>query len=123
LTRPTTTERQIASRIAATSDERIHPQDAHDLSKLDLPRTSLSNRHLIIHYKHEARLCIYKKDIHQLWDHIFETTTVTDTKLIVGNSNSPNMNKMIVHRRPDYRSTAQQNAKPNHNKIKSINHS
>ncbi len=59
LTRPTTTERQIASRIAATSDERIHPQDAHDLSKLDLPRTSLSNRHLIIHYKHEARLCIY----------------------------------------------------------------
>ncbi len=41
-------------------------------------------------------LQVIKKDIHELWDQIFEETLVMKTKLIVGNRNSPNTTRTLV---------------------------
>jgi hypothetical protein len=55
---------------------------------------------LIVHYTHEARLESYKKDIHQLWNQIFDQTPVINTTLIIGNRNNRNSKGRLVHRRP-----------------------
>jgi hypothetical protein len=56
-----------------------------------------SNRKLIIRYTHETRLATYNKHIHQLWNQIFTDTPVVNTKLIVGNRNSRNATKILIH--------------------------
>jgi hypothetical protein len=58
---------------------------------------------LLIHYIHEQRLGSFKIDIHQLWDQSFRETHVANIKLIVGNWNSRNATKTLVHRRPDHK--------------------
>lgn len=52
---------------------------------------------LIIHYTHEARLYSCKKDIHRLWNEIFQQTSVMSTRLIVGNRNSRNVKKTLAN--------------------------
>ncbi len=59
-----------------------------------------SFHYFIIHYTHEERFRTSKKDIHQLWHHIFADTPVIVTKLIIGNRNSHNATKVLVRRQP-----------------------
>ena len=66
------------------------------LVRIHAKRQSKSLHNLIIHYLHEARLTSYKKDIHELWDQIFQQTVVLNTKLIVGNRNSQNTTRTLV---------------------------
>jgi hypothetical protein len=106
LNRPTATEYQIASRIAKTIDSLKNNTIDDPLVRTRLNKVSNSDRNLIIHYTHEARLATYKKHIHQLWDQIFVDTPMKSTKLIVGNRNSPNTTRILIRGRPHHMSPA-----------------
>jgi ATP-dependent Lon protease len=92
LNKPTAIEHQIDP----LNDEIIDDP----LVRMHIKKASKSIQNLIIHYTHEERLRNSKKHIHQLWNHIFLDTPVTDTKLIVGNCNSYNATKILIRRRP-----------------------
>ncbi len=100
LNRPTTIEHQVASRISKTIDPLKNDTIDDPVGRMRLKKLFDSDRNLIIHYIHEARLATYKKHIHHLWNQIFADTLVTNTKLIVGNRNSRNATKILIRRRP-----------------------
>jgi hypothetical protein len=95
LNRTTATEYEITSRIAKTIDPFKNDRINDSLVRMRLNKVPKSDRNLIIHNTHEARLGTYKKHIHQLWDQIFADTPVTNTKLIVGNRNSCNTTNIL----------------------------
>jgi hypothetical protein len=104
LNKTTVTEHQIASRIAKTNDPNTTDTTDDPLVQIRLRQISKWVDNVIIHYQHEARLESFKKDIHQLWNQTFNETSIKNTKLIVGNRNSRNTTKALVHRRPHYKS-------------------
>lgn len=103
LTKPTIPEHQIASRIAKSikceQDEIV--DDPSIRSWLDKP--SKFDTNVIIHNTHKQRFQSNKKYIHQLWNQTFANTAVMERRLIIGNRNSPNMTRELLHRRPNYK--------------------
>jgi hypothetical protein len=43
---------------------------------------------------------VIKKDIHQLWNQLFQQTPAMDTRLIIGNRNSQNLIRELIHQLP-----------------------
>ncbi len=56
--------------------------------------------HEKIKYHSKQSQNTYKRDIHQLRDHIFKETPVVKTKVIVGSRNNPNATQTLVLCRP-----------------------
>ena len=100
LNKPTIPEYQIATRIATTFDVNTKEEVDNPLVRARLNKQTKYDTNLIIHYTHEKRLQSNKTDIHQLWNQTFQQTPVTNTRLIIGNRNSRNITKELVHRRP-----------------------
>jgi hypothetical protein len=100
LYKPTITEHQIALRIANTLDPSTSDTINDPLLRTRRPQKSKWTNKVILHYKHEARLKTYKKDIPQLWSQIFNNNEVMNTKLIIGNKNNANTTKTLVRRCP-----------------------
>jgi hypothetical protein len=100
LNKPTIPEYQIASRIAKTINiESVEDVD-NPLVKARIGKQTKFDTNVIIHYTHEKRFQTNKKDIHQLWNQTFQQTPVMNIRLIIGNRNSRNMTRELVHRRP-----------------------
>jgi len=95
--KPTVTEHQIATRLAKTLDPNNYNTIDDSLVQIGLRQKLKWVHNLIIHYTDEARLASDKKDIHQLWNHIFQNTPVMNTKLIIGHRNSRNVTKTLLH--------------------------
>jgi hypothetical protein len=55
------------------------------------------DNNLIIHYTYEKRLQSNKTVIHQLWNQVFQQTPVIESRLIIGNRNSRNLTRELVH--------------------------
>ncbi len=100
LNRPTIPEYQIASRITRTINVDSEEVVDNPLVRARLRKKTKFDTNLIIHYTYEKRLQRNKKDIHQLWNQIFQQTPIMDTRLIIGNRNSRNLTRELVHRRP-----------------------
>ena len=98
LNKPTIPEYAIATRIAKSTDITTVENIDDPLVKARLHKQNKFDDNLIIHYTYEKRLKNNKKDIHQLWNQIFRTTPVPDTRLIIGNRNNRNLTMEIVHR-------------------------
>ena len=102
LSKPTIPDYQIASRIAKSiqfeQDDIV--KDPLVRSRPDKP--SKFDTNLIIHYTYEKRFQCNKRYFHQLWNQTFQQTPVMERRLIIGNRNSPNMTRQLVHRRPNY---------------------
>ncbi|CAF3397469.1 unnamed protein product [Rotaria sp. Silwood2] len=100
---PTASEQSRASRIASQMDCN-NPNATTDpliQSKLKKRQKTLNQLHpMIIHYTHEKRFAHYKSSIHKLWQCSFGRTPITETKLIVGTRNHPNLTKELVQRSP-----------------------
>jgi hypothetical protein len=98
LNKPTVAEHQIASRIARATDH----QDEKLSVVTEAEKQSIISDvdKLIIHYTHEKRFESFKKDIHRLWDKIFQSTPVSHTKLIIGHRNNKNATQELLRRRP-----------------------
>lgn len=95
---------QLASRIAKatdytnTSDNEVASASLVVAKQKENP--TLNTEKLIIHYTHERRFATFKKDIHSLWNEIFQYTPVLHTKLIIGHRNQKNATKELIRRRP-----------------------
>ena len=100
MNQPTVPQYQIASRLAKTIDVNSKEEVNDPLIKARLNKNLKWISNLIIHYTHERRLASYRKEIHQLWNQIFERTQVHSTRLIISNRNSENTTKELVCRRP-----------------------
>jgi len=70
------------------------------LVKARLNKQKKIDKNLIIHYTHEKRFQSNKKDIHQLWNQLFQQTPAMDTRLIIGNRNSQNLIRELIHQLP-----------------------
>ena len=101
LYKPTISEYQIASRIAKAITNNSKEEVDDPLVKARLNKQSKFDTNLTIHYTYETRLQNNKRDIHQLWNCTFQQTPVMNTRLIVGNRNSRNLTRELVHRHPD----------------------
>jgi hypothetical protein len=89
----TKSEHARANRIASQMD--IDP-----LVKAKLLKRQQKEKSIIVHYTYERLFADYKLKIHQMWHESFRSTSVTETKLIVGTRNNPNLTRELVRRSP-----------------------
>ncbi len=100
LIKATIPEHQIASRIAKTIDDNNKQELDDPLVKAKLAKQNKNHASIIVHYTHENRFESTKRDIHQIWNQKFQQTPVLNTRLIIGNLNSHNITRELVHRSP-----------------------
>jgi hypothetical protein len=96
----TKSEHARANRIASQMDYNQIPSTIDPLVKAKLLKRKQKEKSNIIHYTYERRFAHYKSKIHQIWNESFPSTFVTETKLIVGTRNNPNLTKELVRRSP-----------------------
>lgn len=87
-----------ANRTASQLDFSQINSTADPLVKAKLVKRQQKHKSIIVHYTHEKRFAHYKSKIHQQWNASFPICTGIETKLIVGTSNHPNINKELVRR-------------------------
>ena len=103
LSKPTIPEYQIASRIAKSIPFERYEIVDDPLVRSRLDKPSKFDTNIIIHYTYEKRFQCNNIYLHQLWNQTFQQTPVMERRLIIGNRNSPNMTRELVHRRPNYK--------------------
>ena len=83
----------MAFRIAKAieTDRNEEAQDPLVRAKFD--------KNLVILYTYEKRFQSNKTVLHQLWNQMFQQTPAIESRLVIGNHNSPNLTKELVHRR------------------------
>ncbi|CAM4828303.1 unnamed protein product, partial [Rotaria magnacalcarata] len=102
---PTPRQSQVAL-SAATADIDNDPeaderkQTTESQTKLDTTITNYEGK-LFVHYTHEKRFRVLKRDMHHVYEHIFESTPAMYTKLIVGNRNRRQATDELIHKRPN----------------------
>jgi hypothetical protein len=97
LNKPTTPEYQMASRIAKAIKSNLNEEADDPLVRARLKKQLKFDKNLIIHYTYEKRLQSNKTVIHQLWNQVFQQTPVIESRLIIGNRNSRNLTRELVH--------------------------
>ncbi len=90
----------MASRIAKAIETNRNEEADDPLVRARLKKQSKFDKNLIIHYTYGKRLQSNKTVIHQLWNQMFQQTPVIQSRLIIGNRNSRNLTRELVHRRP-----------------------
>ena len=55
---------------------------------------------LIIHYKHEKRFRSFKRDMHLIYEEVFQNTSVMAVEIVVGSRNRRDDKKELIHKRP-----------------------
>ncbi len=96
----TKSEHARANRIASQMDYNQIPSTIDSLVKAKLLKRQQKEKSIIVHYTYERRFAHYKSKIHQIWNESFPSTSVTETKLIVGTRNNSNLTKELVRRSP-----------------------
>jgi hypothetical protein len=90
----------MASRIAKANQSNLNEEAHNPLVRARLRKQLKFDNNLIIHYTYEKRLQSNKTTIHQLWNQVFQQTPVIQSRLIIGNRNSRNLTRELVHRNP-----------------------
>jgi len=96
----TKSEHARANRIASQMDYNQIPSNIDPLVKTKLLKRQQKEKSIIVHYTYERRFADYKSKIHQIWNESFPSTSVRETKLIVGTRNNRNLTKELVRRSP-----------------------
>lgn len=99
---PQQSNAMISARRAETPN---HPTNGKPIRSKETPKESEKNHDrnaskLIVHYIHERRFHLFKRDMHLIYEHIFERTPVVDVKMIVGNRNRRDSKHELIHKRP-----------------------
>ena len=85
-----TPQQSTAMISARRADTPNHPTNGKPIQSKETPKGSEKNddknaSKLIVHYIHERRFHLFKRDMHLIYEHIFERTPAADVKMIVGN--------------------------------------
>jgi len=99
---PQQSNAMISARRAETPN---HPTNGKQIRSKETPKGSEKNddknaSKLIVHYIHERRFHSIKRDMHLIYQNIFERTPVADVKMIVGNPNRRDSKHELIHKRP-----------------------
>jgi hypothetical protein len=90
----------MASRIAIAIKSNPNKEIDDPLVRARLKKQSEFDNNLIIHYTYEKGLQTNKNVIHQLWNQVFQQTPAIGSRLVIGNRNSRNLTRELVHQRP-----------------------
>ena len=112
---PTPKQSQIEAQIKKYKE--INEDDQEEQPKETLPSTAnlpeIKTKNfqdkLIIHYTHESRFTTMKRDMHEVFREAFKDLGVDAVRLIVGHRNSPNMQRELIHKRPNNKLLTLQN--------------
>jgi hypothetical protein len=63
-------------------------------------KTTNNEKKLIVHYKHEKRFQSCKKDIHRVYEDIFQNTPAMHAKFMVSNKNRRTTQNELIRKRP-----------------------
>jgi hypothetical protein len=94
---PTIRQTQVTRSIASANTNTEQTDDS-TVSKYGNV-TDLQDR-FFIHYTHEKRFRPFKRDMHQLYDNVFQQTPAMAIKIVVGNRNRRDGRKELIHKRP-----------------------
>ena len=63
-------------------------------------KTTTSDDQFYVHFTHEQRLRTLKKDMHQVYDNVFQNTPAMYSRMIVGTRNRRDMKNELIRKRP-----------------------
>jgi len=98
---PTPRQSQIAL-SAATADkdnDQTDDQIMEQQTTTDKKPTNYDDK-FFVHYTHEQRFNTLKKDMHQVYDDIFQNTPAMYAKLVVGTRNRRDEKNELIRKRP-----------------------
>ena len=106
LGQPTPRQSQVAWSAATadvdngqkTNDQYVQATTTTTITTTHKPE--IHDKNLFIHYTHEKRFQSMKRDMHDVYDHVFRNTPAIDAKIIVGNRNRRNLNNELIRKRP-----------------------
>ena len=98
LAQPTARQTQVARSIAAAVN--TTNESSEDLTTIVHQNVVHSRARSFIHYTHEKRFRRFKRDMHQLYDNVFQNTPAMAMKMVVGNRNRRDNTQELVHKRP-----------------------
>jgi len=84
---PSIKEMQTAKRIAHLATNRVDQSNKFD-------------KNFFLHFTHEKRLESLKRDIHKIYEEVFQDTEASDIRLIVGHRNSRNTTLELIDKQP-----------------------
>ena len=101
---PTAQQSQVMM-SATRADIPNHPNNAKPIQSKETPKRNgnednQNGSRLIIHYIHEQRFHSFKRDMHLIYQNIFENRRVANVKMIVGNRNRRDSRHELIHKRP-----------------------
>ncbi|CAF1536747.1 unnamed protein product, partial [Rotaria magnacalcarata] len=104
LGQPTPRQSQVALSAATADIDNDQVADetkqlTESATKLDTKITNYEEK-LFLHYTHEKRFQVCKRDMHHVYEHIFKSTPAMYTKLIVGNRNRRQATNELIRKRP-----------------------
>ena len=99
LAQPTARQTQLARSIAAASVNTTN-ESSENLTTIMHQNVVHSRDRSFIHYTHEKRFRRFKRDMHQLYDNVFQNTPAMAMKMVVGNRNRRDNTQELVHKRP-----------------------
>ncbi|CAF3299545.1 unnamed protein product [Rotaria socialis] len=105
LGQPTFRQSQVALGAAQANKDNdlgenpINPPEKYQ----DQTEKKISNfgEKLFIHYTHERRFHSCQRDMHKIYEDVFQRTPAMDTHLIVGNRNRRDIQHELIRKRPD----------------------
>ncbi len=98
---PTPTQFQTAL-SAATADmdnDQTDDQIMKEQTTTDKKPTNYGDK-FFVHYTHEQRFNTLKKDMHQVYDDVFQNTPAMYTRMVVGTRNRRDTKNELIRKRP-----------------------
>ncbi|CAM4982819.1 unnamed protein product [Rotaria socialis] len=104
LGQPTLRQSQVAMSAAQANidndgaDDRLN--QPNESTKQTENKTFNFDEKLFIHFTHENRFHTYRRDMHQIYEDVFQQTPAMNTRLIVGNRNRRETQSELIRKRP-----------------------
>jgi len=97
LAQPTIRQTQVTRSITSANANTEQPDDSTVTTHGNV--IDLQDR-CFIHYTHEKRFRPFKRDMHQLYEKVFQQTPAMGIKIVVGNRNLQDGEKELIQKRP-----------------------
>jgi hypothetical protein len=97
LAQPTIRQTQVRRSIASANTNTEQSEDSTVTKHGNV--TDLRDR-FFIHYTHEKRFLPFKRDMHRLYEQVFQQAPAMAIKIVVGNRNRRDVSKELIQKRP-----------------------
>jgi len=99
---PTPRQSQIAISASTANLDNDQTDEKQNKTKESIKKITKTNYgdKLIVHYTHEKQFEPFKRDMHRIYENVFENTPAMNLKLIVGNRNRRDAKNELVRKRP-----------------------